>query len=256
MGRIFVCGDTHGTRDFNKLKELSIAKKLTFDDYIIICGDCGIVWSKEFLPQHLRAYKSLYTNILFVDGNHENYDMLNSYPVSEWNGGKVHKISENIYHLMRGQVFNIENKLFFTLGGADSHDKESRIKNVSWWPEERINFDDLAESITNLKKCNKTVDYVISHLPPNSLVNEIKATYKISGEQIPSYIENKLLKFGSYEKIEFIEKNIHFKRWFCGHLHFDFSISKYFCLYENIYQINWFLFLLIKSFKSLTFNTL
>ena len=41
MGRIFVCGDTHGTRDFNKLKELSIAKKLTFDDYIIICGDGG-----------------------------------------------------------------------------------------------------------------------------------------------------------------------------------------------------------------------
>ena len=237
MGRVFICGDTHGTLDFNKLKDLSIDKELTYNDYIIICGDCGLVWSKELLAKHLRTYKSLYTNILFIDGNHENHSMLNDYPISTWNGGKVHKISEHIYHLMRGQVFNIEKKLFFTLGGADSHDKENRVKNVSWWAEESITFEDLTESITNLKKYNNTVDYVITHLPPNKLLHEIKATYEISGEQIPNYIENKILKYGSYEKIEYIEKIIKFKQWYCGHLHFDFSLFKYFCLYEDIYQI-------------------
>lgn len=42
--------------------------------------------------------------ILFADGNHEQFDALNSYSVDEWNGGKVHIIEPGIIHLMRGQV--------------------------------------------------------------------------------------------------------------------------------------------------------
>lgn len=237
MGRIFICGDTHGTLDLNKLKELSIIKKLTFDDYVIICGDCGIVWNKDLLQEHIRAYKSLYTNILFVDGNHENFDMLNAFPVFNFNGGKAHKISEHIYHLMRGQIFNIENKLFFTLGGGDSHDKQERIKNVSWWEAESITFDDIRESILNLKRHNNTVDYVITHTPPNKLIKEINDTYSLSGERVPYFIQNKILKCGSLEKMETIEGLIKYKQWYCGHLHFDFATFKHFCLYDDIYQI-------------------
>jgi hypothetical protein len=56
--------------------------------------------------------------VLFVDGTHENFDLLNAMAKESWNGGKVHIVSENILHLMRGQVFNINGKLFFTFGGA------------------------------------------------------------------------------------------------------------------------------------------
>ena len=45
---------------------------------------------------------------VFIDGNHENYDRLSAYPVTEWRGGKVHRIADNILHLMRGQVFEID----------------------------------------------------------------------------------------------------------------------------------------------------
>lgn len=44
---------------------------------------------------------------LLIDRNHENYDILNLYSVSIWNSGKVHRIRKNVFHLMRGRVFNI-----------------------------------------------------------------------------------------------------------------------------------------------------
>ena len=46
--------------------------------------------------------------MLFIDGNHENFDKLNSYPVETWCGGKVHKIRNNVIHLMCGEVYCIE----------------------------------------------------------------------------------------------------------------------------------------------------
>ena len=60
--------------------------------------------------------------LLFVDGNHENYDLLAEFPVQMWHGGKVQMIRENVIHLMRGQMFNLQGRRFFTFGGARSHD--------------------------------------------------------------------------------------------------------------------------------------
>lgn len=43
---IFITGDTHGHIDIHKLntKNFPIQSELTKSDYLIICGDCGIVW--------------------------------------------------------------------------------------------------------------------------------------------------------------------------------------------------------------------
>ena len=87
--------------------------------------------------------------ILFIDGNHENFNALNSYPVEEWNGGKVHRIRKNILHLMRGQVFTIEGKTFFTMGGAYSIDKHLRKEGYSWWSDEKPNDAENGESDEN-----------------------------------------------------------------------------------------------------------
>ena len=52
---------------------------------------------------------------LFVDGNHENFTRLYNYPVEEWHGGKVHKIRDSVIHLMRGEIFDIDNKKYLHL---------------------------------------------------------------------------------------------------------------------------------------------
>lgn len=155
-----------------------------------------------------------------------------------WHGGKVHKISEHIFHLQRGQVFNILNKTFFTLGGADSTDKERRIKDVSWWEEEQITMKDILEGLTNIKKYNNQVDYVLTHTAPSKMIKLIEEQYSLAYEQIPLDLEKKLSNTNSTELLKEIEHKIQFSKWFCGHLHYDFSFdNKYYCLYENYVKI-------------------
>ena len=61
--------------------------------------------------------RSPYT-ILWVQGNHENYDLIGEYPLEEWHGGKVrHIIRDKVILLERGQVFEIEGKSFFAFEG-------------------------------------------------------------------------------------------------------------------------------------------
>lgn len=97
---ILVTGDTHGTIDYDKVDCLNKNKILGKNDYLIIAGDFGGVWNSYTLEESLAPYAKLPFTVLFVDGNHENFDLLNAYPVSIWNGGKIHKIKDNIIHLM------------------------------------------------------------------------------------------------------------------------------------------------------------
>lgn len=166
--------------------------------------------------------RDLPCTILWVDGNHENFNALEKYPVEEWHGGKVHRIRENVLHLMRGQVFEINGKSFFTFGGASSHDKEYRKENVSWWPRELPSMLELTEGIVNLNRVQWKVDYVITHCCASSIQN----------------------KFSSYDYdvltdwLNLIDKNLTFKHWYFGHYHFSGQIdNKHTCLYHEIKRI-------------------
>jgi len=108
---LFVTADTHGKYYFSKLKAFAKENKdLTKKDYVIIAGDFGGLWNEDTVAEDLAPYERLPFTILFVDGNHDNFTLLNQFPITTWNGGKVHKISSNIIHLMRGQVYEIDGK--------------------------------------------------------------------------------------------------------------------------------------------------
>ena len=133
---IYVTGDTHADYDISKLNTENFPqqKQLTKSDYVIICGDFGLVWDasrREDYWQKWLTNKNFTT--LFVDGNHENFDALRMIPHEEKFGGLVHRITPSIYHLERGQVFDIDGCKIFTMGGARSVDKECRIEHLSWW---------------------------------------------------------------------------------------------------------------------------
>ena len=173
---MFITGDMHGFYDFYKLEEFAESeqgKNLTKKDYVTICGDFGgiwnwcltgnsvpsnpkdVRWTIEELEQKHKIEEFPFTT-LFLDGNHENFSRLNSYPVEMWNGGKVHKISDSIIHLMRGQVYEIEGSTIFTFGGAASHDRGPATgtqlfdHGVSWWPEEICSQAERDEAVRNL----------------------------------------------------------------------------------------------------------
>ena len=237
MNRVFICGDTHGTLDIGKIEQLKMKEELDYGDYLIVCGDCGVVWDKESLPEYTQHFENIGCNVLFIDGNHENFDILNEYPVEYWNGGKIHKISEHIYHLLRGQIFEIYGEKFLTIGGADSSDREYREEHISWWSDERISNDDINEAKQNLEKVNYKVDYVITHTPPTKTLNEFVKILTQCGEDIPYYLKHKITPTKTSDMLDFVVKEVEYKFWFCGHLHIDEKINKTRILYADVVKI-------------------
>ena len=116
---IYLTGDTHADfrRRFN-MKNFPQQMEMTKRDYLIICGDFGAVWDpKESKGEKywLDWFDSRSYTLLFIDGNHENFDRLyGEYPEEKWHGGKVHKLRTSVFHLMRGQVFELSGKKIFT----------------------------------------------------------------------------------------------------------------------------------------------
>ena len=205
---IFITGDTHGDVDYKKLLVLK-DMKLSFNDYLIICGDAAICWSPQLFEYFLFLYNDIGCTILFVDGNHENFTMLNQCPLVEYQGALMHQVDKHIFHVLRGEIMTLESKTFLCLGGACSIDKIYRTPYVSWWPEEEITYHDIDNAISNLTLVNNKVDYVITHCCDTHTV--IKA-------------------FGfrrdiCTDQLTFIDKVVDYKHWFFGHYHFDRRID-------------------------------
>ena len=224
MSRIFITGDTHGDIDFHKLTtDMFPVEGLTRDDYVIICGDMGIVWGGNSDNYMQKWWTSKPWTTLFVDGNHENFHKLYEYPVEMWHGGKVHRITPSVYHLMRGQIFDIDGYSFFTMGGAASHDKWARKLNVSWWEEELPNEQEMAEARRNLAAVDNRVDYIITHSLPSSLLPFVVR----SAEQDSATIF-----------LEEIFNKVKYRHWYCGHYHEDVNLPfRISVMYQSIKEI-------------------
>ena len=235
--RLFITGDIHGSHSIRKLSSHSfrynsLDPPLTKDDYLIICGDFGLLWYEEGSEYDkndqwwLNWLNNKPWTTLFVDGNHERFPRLNSYPVEEWNGGKIHRIKDSIIHLMRGQVFTLGDKTFACIGGGVSHDIEYRIEGVSWWPEEIPSQEEREEAIANLEKHNWKVDYVITHDTPTSCANKLIHTLDRKPNEYTDWLQR-------------IANELEFNQWFFGHYHQDRELfdGKFQCMYHDVTQI-------------------
>ena len=236
---IFVTGDIHGTHDIWKLKEFSKGHgaELTKTDYLIIAGDFGLLWYPKGSEEDKKDASWLeWLNdqpwtTLFVDGNHENFSRLNSYRVNEWHGGKIHMIKDSVYHLMRGQVFNIDEKKIFTMGGAYSHDIKYRTKNISWWESEVPSNEEREEAIANLAANNWEVDIVVTHDAPVDVARVL--TYHKWDRKLDEY----------EEWLQYIADKLSFDCWYFGHHHTDNDFREHGCnnyvaIYYSFYNVN------------------
>ena len=206
---VFVTGDLHGNFERFKPKYFPEQARMTKQDIMICTGDFGGVWFGDIRDDEtLDWLERLPFTLAFVCGNHENYDVLERYPVAEWHGGKVHRIRPHVLHLMRGQIFELEGCRFFTMGGAKSHDIEDgilepdapdferklmmlqrkpraryRINHISWWAQELPSDEEYAEARRNLDAVGWQVDYIITHCaPPVSPLWEAATTRRIGSQ--------------------------------------------------------------------------
>jgi len=238
---IYVTGDVHGELGIRKFNQQNLGKFLNNknDNYIIVAGDFGLVFSTD--PNNkvekywLDWLEKKPFKVLFVDGNHENFDRLYSNEFRQernWKGGSVSFIRDNVIWLHRGQVFDIDGYKIFTMGGATSIDKACRKPGISWWPQENISDKDLKIAQINLQKHDYKVDAVITHAAPLYYAQAI-----FPEESYHALDINEM-------HLEDIRLNIKYRHWFCGHYHiedyvlhpFDKNIS-FKCLYFTIFQI-------------------
>ena len=253
---IWVTGDIHGNPQRLSSDIFTEQKEMTKNDTVIILGDFGLVWdftgenkTEKYWLDWLE--KKPFTTV-FIDGNHDNFDRLDKYPVEEWHGGKVNFIRPSVIHLMRGQVFNIEDRTFFAFGGASSHDISSgilepddpdfkekkrkldknpfalyRINHMSWWERELPNEEELKVGLVNLEKFDNKVDYIITHSPYTSLLRQMDGGSGLyQSDRLTDYLQE-------------IKQTVEYKHWLFGHMHVNhtFHWEKSSCLYEQIIRI-------------------
>ena len=222
---IYIIGDTHyGSGDELKLFRIPAEK----NDVIIIAGDCGVVWNESTLKERLDNIAKIPCLIAFVEGNHENYDMLYSYQEEYWNGGKIHRISDNLIHLNRGEIYNIEGHTFYTFGGGYSIDKWARLSHISWWPQELPTEEEMNYGKEKLLKVGNKVDYIITHAVPFSLCQSILRSWFMANSP-----ERPLQDYFDY-----IRSAVDYRHWFMGQLHYDIHGNKETVLYCEVYKIS------------------
>ena len=173
---------------------------------------------------------------MVVDGNHENFDIINSLPEQEMFGSKVGVIKNSIFHLKRGQIYNIDGQTFLAMGGAVSIDKDSRLireargENKQWWAEELWTKAEEDYCLDKLDEYEWNVDYVISHTVSYSIITNMFPEFSNDAIKVNDPVAN-------FFNHLITDGGLKFKHWYFGHFHEDRGFDKYTCSYNNIHKI-------------------
>ena len=90
---IYVTGDCHG--EWSRFDEdiFPEQKEMSRNDYVVVLGDFGIWADTKEEKERLDALEKKSFTLLFIDGNHENFDRLyHEFSEIEFCGGKAHQI--------------------------------------------------------------------------------------------------------------------------------------------------------------------
>lgn len=170
--------------------------------------------------------------VLFCEGNHENFEKLNGYEISDWNGGKVHRIRRNLIHFMRGEVYMVNGKKIFVMGGGFSLDKEYRIPGKTWWTDEMPRDEEYKNATENLKKNGFKVDFILTHTAPSDTVKYMSHLGK--GIKNTVIEEQPLIGF-----LQWVGETTEYDKWYFGHFHIDYELWKnQYVLFDDIREFH------------------
>ena len=205
---VYVTADIHGEKQRFKDKQFG---RLSRGDTLIILGDFGFVWNGTEQEKKLLNWvaKQRYT-VCFIDGTHENFELLDAYEQVDYMGAKAQRLGKNLYRLARGEVYNIEGLSIFCFGGGEGEDKDVRIETGSWQAGENATQQQVDAAFANIESLG-SVDYVLTHDAP-AKVARLLTNF---GKEATSH-QQLLEKFAA---------DLKYKHWFFGMYHKDKPIS-------------------------------
>lgn len=160
---IIVFGDWHGNTQF-ALKALRFSYVDDFADIYLHTGDFGI-WpetiskkSNSYISLLEKELKSQDRELWFIDGNHENFEILDNLEKDSRGLGIV---SPHIYHIPRGHRWEWNETTFLGLGGAVSIDRDLRRNFIDYFPAEEIREQDVKLALNG-----GPVDILLTHEAP------------------------------------------------------------------------------------------
>jgi len=193
---VLVVGDTHG--DFTNLNK--VIEEFT-PHLVLSTGDFGC-WDIKGMGAAILPRGS---RVVFVDGNHENHEVLRQLRRTVHNQKKPIFVIPQVYYAPRGTILSVNGKSILMMGGADSVDKAMRIEGRDWFPDEQITSHD----INSVPKCK--IDVIISHCAPPFVEDAMELEPIGKGQ--------------SSTMLEFLFDAFKPKKWFFGHYHAPFRME-------------------------------
>jgi 3-oxoacid CoA-transferase subunit A len=234
---VYVTGDTH--RDFTHVQAFCARFQTSRDDVLVVLGDAGINYFGSRSPIEnvikqndyylKRGLCDLPITLFCIHGNHEmRPENIASYKEKNWHGGTAYWEEEfpNLYFAKDGEVYELEGKRCFAIGGAYSVDKEYRLENNwGWWADEQPS-DEIKQRVERrLAAENWQIDIVLSHTCPlEYMALVVLRVYAESDRSTEEWLGT-------------IEQRLDYKRWYCGHFHTEKTICKLRFMYNDIMEL-------------------
>lgn len=217
INRLVFCGDIHGELP-TLIYNMTERYKLT-NSAVIVVGDFGVGFeSKAYFDQIYNKYSHRLeknNNMIYaIRGNHDDPEYFKD-PDSSFNYERMKLLKDHT-------IYEIAGKKIYTIGGANSIDRDWRIdyneehKNTTgrkvWWEDEDI-------TRVDVDKLNiGPVDFVVSHEAPLSFSPVISRSSEMSAEIYGKVLDSRLY-------LNSILQNVRAKYWIYGHYHESYSGS-------------------------------
>lgn len=215
MSRYYIIGDIHG--QFERIEQFCLDNQTTKDDVLIILGDAGINYYGPNDRRDLRNkqyLQALPITLFSIHGNHEERpNNIPSYHERIWNNGIVYveDTFPNLLFAKDGEIYDINQKKVLVIGGAYSVDKNIRLlRGYKWWSDEQPSEETKRLVEDKLDANNWTIDIVLTHTCP--------LKYEPIEVFLPFVDQSKVDK-GTEEWLDWIEDNLSYQKWYCGHFH-------------------------------------
>ena len=224
----YITGDTHGK--FSRIEKFCKRYNTTKDDILIILGDAGINYSGYRYDLDVKRYiQKLPITLFCIHGNHEQRPQtICTYEEKEFYEGIAYIEPEfpNIVFGKDGEIYNFDGYKAIVIGGAYSVDKYYRIaRGYKWFDDEQPSSEIKIYVQKQLESVDWKIDVVLSHTTPYQYMPV---------EMFLSGIDQRKVDNSTELWLQEIEKQLTYKRWYCGHFHTEKKVDAIEIKFEEI----------------------